>query len=129
MPVLEASLCTMAQTPDPKIEDKDGSVAIYHSVSPNEGFDQAAQALVRLVAKAQELHPDKKRVLYLDIEGHRNAEGGFDGDMFELQQEFVLGFLLRFLTEARTHFGGVKNPEPQDNAVPDSLTVEEKPRG
>jgi len=119
----------MAQPPDPKIEDKDGSIAIYHTVSPDEGFDHAAQALVRLVAKAQELHPDKKRVLYLDIEGHRNAQGGFDGDMFELQQQFVLGFLLPFLTEARTHFGGVKNPAPQDNTVPDSLTVEEKPRG
>jgi hypothetical protein len=64
----------------------DGSgraVALYHLVYAHEGFDEAGQALFKLVQQAQKLQPNKPRLLFLDIEGHRNEQGGFDVDMVE----------------------------------------------
>ena len=66
-------------------------VALYHVVYAHEGFTEAANALFELVKRAQEQWPGKRRRLYLDIEGHRNSDGGFDADMLELQSEFLVG--------------------------------------
>jgi hypothetical protein len=101
-------------------------VAIYHRVYASEGFDEAAQMLFRLVQQAQNTSPGADRLLYLDIDGHRNEAGGFDVDMLELQQHFVLGFLMQFLTEVTIPLaGGVhrKVDTPQSNDIPESLTI------
>ena len=37
--------------------------------------------LVSLVYAAEKKEPGKPRTLYLDIDGHRNAQGRFDADM------------------------------------------------
>lgn len=81
------------------------SIAIYHRVMRREGFEETARILLHLVRDARDKAPDKPRVLYLDIDGHRNEAGGFDGEMFELQQEFVLGFLMPFLKEVHMPLG------------------------
>jgi hypothetical protein len=85
------------QTTDSRAQSRlvvgEKAVALYHCVYAHEGFEQSAQRLFQLVHDAQQQHPGKKRVLYLDIDGHRTSEGGFDADMFELQDEFLLGFL------------------------------------
>jgi hypothetical protein len=36
-------------------------------------------------------------MLFLDIEGHRQADGSFDTEMRELQHDFVLGVLALYL--------------------------------
>lgn len=74
-------------------------LAIYHVVSADEDFDHAAEILFQLVKQAATEHPGKPRYLYLDIDGHRNHEGGYDHDMFELQHHFILDFLSTWLTE------------------------------
>ena len=74
-------------------------VALYHRVMRWENFEKAAKDLVSLVYAAEKKEPGKPRILYLDIDGHRNAQNGFDVDMLELQKEFGLNFLLPFLTE------------------------------
>src|SRR5687768_456763 len=75
-------------------------VALYHVVYAHEGFDEAAMALHRLVRRAIETCPGRDRVLFLDVDGHRDEKGVFDHDMLELQEGFVLGLLLPFLTAA-----------------------------
>lgn len=40
--------------------------------------------LIHLLADVQEKNPDMSRILYVDIDGHRNQNGGFDKDMLEL---------------------------------------------
>src|SRR5262245_22629465 len=66
------------------IESEGRAIAIYHRVYPHEGFEESAQILFKLVQRAQLQYPGKRRLLYLDIDGHRNSEGGFDADMLEL---------------------------------------------
>lgn len=73
---------------------------------------------------AQDKFPGDKRILYLDIEGHRNKKGGFDTDMLELQKEFLLGFLMEYLHEAKMPFASVENAKEQNNNVPRNLTIQ-----
>ena len=70
-------------------------VALYHRVLRRENFEKAAKDLVSLVYAAEKKEPGKPRILYLDIDGHRNAQNGFDVDMLELQKEFGLNFLCK----------------------------------
>jgi len=109
-----------------KIKSADKAVAIYHVVYKHEGFEEAAQALFKLVQDAQRRQPGQKRKLFLDIEGHRNEQGGFDGDMFELQNNFVLGFLGRFLSEINTPLVKATNPKDQEDDIPPALIVQER---
>jgi len=101
----------------------DKAVALYHVVYAEEGFDEAAQALFSLVQIAEQKEPGKDRILYLDIDGHRNPEGGFDAEMLELQNEFLLGFLGSYLSEINTPLMSVKNKESQRNDVPPALDI------
>ena len=64
-----------------------------------------------------------KTEFFLDIEGHRNSEGGFDHEMFELLNEFLMGFLGPFIKEARTPLIHFINPQLQDNDLPDELRI------
>lgn len=97
--------------------------AIYHVVRPNEGFEKTAHILHRLIREAQKQKPNEPRTLFLDIEGHRNDQGGFDNDMFELQSKFAGEFLMQFLIEAHLPLYHIKNPKPQNNEVPDELNI------
>jgi hypothetical protein len=83
-----------------RIQSGGDAVALYHIVYKQEGFEESAQTLFNLIQQAQRLSPGKKRIPYLDIEGHRNSgnsDGGFDNDMFELQDRFLLGVLSPYL--------------------------------
>ncbi|SIO36381.1 hypothetical protein SAMN05444166_4113 [Singulisphaera sp. GP187] len=116
-----------------RIEGGVGTVALYHNVYRNEGFEEAALTLFKLVQDAQVKSPNQRRTLFLDIEGHRNEQGGFDSDMFELQQEFLIGFLSQFLSEIHCPLVAITNPKGQKNEIPDRLDirarVEQEPMG
>lgn len=99
------------------------AVALYHVVYENEGFEEAAKAIFGLVQLAEKKIPGKDRILYLDIEGHRNTEGGFDVDMMELQKEFLVGFLVRYLSEINAPLIKGKNKEGQQNDIPEELEI------
>ena len=118
--------CTMIQRREPRIESKGDTVAIYHVIYENEGFEDSAQNLFRLIQQAQSLSPGKERVLYLDIDGHRVKEGGFDADMLELQKEFLLGFLSPFLSEIHSPLGDTMNRIPQENDIPPKLILKDE---
>ena len=106
----------------------DRGVALYHVVLPHEGFEDAARALFRLVRRAQDVNPGARRMLFLDIEGHRQPDGSFDADMRELQQEFLFDVLAPFLTEAHCPLVTLRNPHPQDDDLPEDLMIEPGPR-
>jgi hypothetical protein len=100
------------------------AIGLYHVVYANEGFDEAAKALVELVRGAEQRSPGQHRILYLDIDGHRNDNGGYDLDMYELQSHFIVEFLMPFLAEVHLPIGlHATNPEPQRNDVPDMLEI------
>lgn len=110
---------------DPNFEGvlQSKGIAIYHVVLENETFDLAARTLVKLVYEAQKREPNRRRSLYLDIDGHRNKKGGFDGDMLELQRHFLLGFLMPYLAELCTPLFHVSNSKLQRNDVIGELDV------
>jgi hypothetical protein len=118
----------MSEVPQDRVEKSEGGrVVIYHRVYSKEGFEEAAQTLFRLVRQAQKTSPGAERVLYLDIDGHRNKAGGFDHDMFELQQHFILGFLMQFLTEVKMPLAaGARRQDgsAQSEDIPEMLNIE-----
>ena len=106
----------------------DRGVALYHVVLFHEGFEDAARALFRLLRRAQDVKPGARRMLFLDIEGHRQADGRFDADMRELQQAFLFDVLAPFLTEAHCTLVAFRNPQPQDDDLPADLVIAPAPR-
>ncbi|WP_229340905.1 HNH endonuclease [Streptomyces flavotricini] len=98
-------------------------IAIYHDMAVYEDFERAAQRIFLMVRSARLRFPGTPRILYLDVQGHRNAAGGYDGDALELMQEFTLGYLMPFLTEARTPLLHVANPRPQRDDLPQALLI------
>ena len=108
-------------------DSSDGSVALYYRVMPHQSFLESARELFHLVRDAQERFPNRRRHLYLDIDGHRNREGRYDSDMIELQTKFLIDFLMPFLAEARWPLAAMKNTFPQDNDVPEALTIFDQP--
>ena len=108
----------------PVDSDDDRYIALYHVVYEAEGFNDAAQAIFSIIQKAAHDFPGKPRHLYLDIDGHRNVAGGFNRDMWELQQEFCIGFLMPWLTELLIPMGAkIKNPNLQREDVPEKLEI------
>lgn len=106
-----------------KIETGANAVALYHVIYKHEGFEESAQNLFKLVQNAQRRSPNKKRILYLDIEGHRAEGGGFDADMIELQNEFLLSFLNPYLSEIRCPLFDETNRKQQENDIPPALIL------
>ncbi len=102
---------------------KKNTVAIYHCIYSDEDFETSAKILFNLVLSAQREKPNLKRVLFLDIEGHRNKKGGFDHDMFELQMHFILRFLMDYLKEVRMPLFAVKNKKRQKNDLPQYFSI------
>jgi hypothetical protein len=76
-------------------------IGLYHAVLAHEAFQEAATALFELVRTAQQREPSKRRILFLDIDGHCDDQGRYHPDMLELQTASVEGFLMPFLAEAR----------------------------
>ena len=102
----------------------DNTVSLYHVVQPDDDFERAAQDIFALIREAQRRFPDWPRVFYLDIAGHLDDMGRFEPDMVELQQEFMIAALGRFLTAIDMPLVSVVNPDVQANDVPDSLGIQ-----
>jgi len=101
-----------------KIQEENGQIAIYHCVKKYENFNKAAEDIYNLVRKAQDEYPNQKRCLYLDIDGHRESDGTFDNDMFELLAHFLVEVIIPCITEIHQPFGIVKNEKQKDLEKP-----------
>lgn len=101
----------------------DNSVSIYHIIQEADSFEKAAQDLFNLLKEAQDRFPNWPRVLYLDIQGHLDAQGRFTTDFVELQQEFMFATIAPFLTALETPLLDGVNPTLQRNDLPDRLRI------
>jgi hypothetical protein len=97
-------------------------------VHADEDFEHAADVLFQLIKKAAVEQAGKQRYVYLDIEGHRNDAGGFDHDMYELQKEFLLGYLMRWLTEVHMPLGHYSNPKQHEDLPPNMAVLPGGPK-
>jgi hypothetical protein len=91
------------------MSDSKKGTAVYHAVKRHEDFETAAQMLFELTREAAQRFPGKPRHLFLDIDGHRNSEGGFDHDMLELQQQFLMEFIGPYYSEVHAPLVNFKN--------------------
>lgn len=66
------------------MEEQKKNIVVYHRILSRENFETAAKNLIHLLADVQEKNADMSRILYVDIDGHRNQNGGFGKDMLEL---------------------------------------------
>lgn len=98
-------------------------IILYHRIMRRENFEKAAKDLFNLLKTAHVKCPDMDRVLYVDIDGHKNPSGGYDRDMLELQKDFGLGFLGKFFSEIHFPLIDVMNSHPQCNDIPEKLEI------
>lgn len=89
-------------------------VALEHTMAGSDGFEDTAYALHQLVLEAQREHPGAPRHLTLVIEGHRLADGRFDGDASEIQREFLDRHLVPYLSQARVPLRTLTNSLQDD---------------
>ena len=102
----------------------DNTISIYYVVREDDTFEGAAEAVFQLIREAQSSYPAWPRILYLDIEGHRRSETVFEDDFVEFQQELLFSTMAPFLTAFETPLtGGLVNPDPQRNDLPDELVI------
>lgn len=99
------------------------AIALYHVMKASDGFDETAQALFQLVRMAARQYRAQRRVLFLDVEGHRNPAGGFDNAAFEIINDFTLGTLKQWLSEVHTPLLHAVTTQPQSEDVPDHLEI------
>ncbi|MEM1118153.1 MAG: hypothetical protein AAF845_16935 [Bacteroidota bacterium] len=101
------------------------TVALYYVVEADASFEAAAQGVFALLAEAQQGYPDWPRVFYVDIAGHQGEAAGFDADFYEFQQDFWFSTVAPFVSAFELPLtGGLVNPDPQRNDVPDVLNIE-----
>lgn len=113
----------IAPDPDRVNALRDKGIAIRHTVFAEENFQTAARMIYKLIYTAQQNFPNQKRILYLDIEGHRNGAGGYDHDMMELQKDFILGFLMPYITAVHMPLISVENKKLQKNELVEDLAI------
>ncbi len=101
----------------------DNTVAVYHVVGPDDGFEAAARGIIARLRDAQDRFPDWPRTFYLDVDGHEGDASGFTPDLYELQQDFLFSSVAPFVAAVETPItGGLVNPDPQRNDVPHRLS-------
>jgi len=102
----------------------DNTVSIYQRVLPEDTFESAVDTAFGLLKEAQGRYPEWPRIYYLEIKGHTGERHGFDDDFFEFQQEFWFSTIAHFVHAFETPLtGGLVNPEPQRNDLPDELVI------
>lgn len=106
-----------------KVQKKKEDIILRCNISLNENFEQAAKKIYRLIYEIGEREPNLKRALVVEIQGHRNEEGGYDHDMFELQYEFLLKCMLPFLHSLHIPLVSVTNAKPQKNLPTGELMI------
>ncbi|WP_201294752.1 HNH endonuclease [Nocardiopsis sp. FR4] len=114
------------QSKKQKINNSGKKAIIWHEMTIEEDFTKAASRIFRMLKNCQDRFPNKKRALYIDVQGHRNSEGGFDHDAFELIHYFALEKMAQYLTEVRTPLIHIITNKPQLPLPEELIITDEK---
>ncbi|AXE87648.1 hypothetical protein C1703_21855 [Streptomyces sp. Go-475] len=98
-------------------------VALYHDMAVYENFERCAPRIFEVIWSAQQKAPNAPRLLYFDVQGHRNSAGGYDRDSWEMIENFLPEKALPYLTELHTPLYSWKNKRRQDNRVPQEMHI------
>lgn len=115
-----------------KVEKAEGSARVVKNkddivlkckISKNENFEQAATKIYNLIYNTQKRFPELNRTLIIEIEGHRNSQGGYDKDMFELQYEFLTKAMFQFIHILHIPLISIENKNPQQDLQSERLLI------
>jgi hypothetical protein len=106
-----------------KVKSTPNGIAIYHIVKSRDKFENSANEIYELVYSAKQEYPNEQIHLYVDIEGHKNKDGGFDNDMFELQTQFITGLILQYINSVTMPLGSTKNIQ-MNKEMPPKLSIQ-----
>ncbi|WP_218009890.1 hypothetical protein [Actinomadura kijaniata] len=98
-------------------------IMLYHDMAVYENFERCALRIFTILRNSQHKLPGAERTLFLRIQGHRNDEGGYDHDAWEIIHHFIPEFIFPYLHTLNTPFGEVRNCNKQRNDIPDILTI------
>ncbi|MES9602166.1 HNH endonuclease signature motif containing protein [Actinomadura sp. NPDC000929] len=98
-------------------------IQLYHDMAVYENFERCAQRIFTILRDSQQASPGAERTLLLRIQGHRNNEGGYDHDAYEILCHFLPEFIFPYLTAAITPFGELQNKNAQRNDIPNRLYI------
>lgn len=93
-------------------------VELHFTVKKSDTFESVTSRIFDLIANAQAKCPDQDRYLFIEIEGHRNKNGGFDKGMMKLQTHFLLGLVGEYVKGIKTPSYRFTNPKEQNNSFP-----------
>jgi hypothetical protein len=94
------------------IKDSGKAIMLYDVMKQGEDYEGSIERAVGIVRHAMKQFPGKPRIFALDIEGHRNSEGGWDRDALDYQYA-IIDMLGPWLTEYRLPLVRAKNRKPQ----------------
>ncbi len=106
-----------------KVVKQKEDIVLKCYISEKEDFEQAATKIYQLIYKMGKRYPEIGRALIIEIQGHRNAEGGYDRDMFELQFEFLTKCILPFVHVLHMPLISIENPKEQRNLECEKLMI------
>ena len=106
-----------------KVPIDPNNIVIFCKIKENEDFNIAAKRIYDLIYRMQEENPNKERTLHLEIEGHRNKEGGYDNDMFELQFHFLFKTMFQYLHALHMPLISVTNNKKQKQLPAESFII------
>lgn len=109
--------------PTRKQPPKGKPLALYHDMAVYENLERCAPRIFEIIHKAQKVAPNAPRILYFNVQGHRNSKNGYDRDAWEMIHHFLPDTALPYLTELHTPLYTAKNPHRQNNAVPAEMQI------
>lgn len=98
-------------------------IALYHDMAVYENFERCASRIFQVIHRAQQVMPNVSRVLYFDIQGHLDSDNEHDRDSLEMLGHFLPEKALPYLTELHTPMYAMKNPNRQNNRVPEGMRI------
>ena len=94
-------------------EENTQTVALYHEIEENKTVLQAVTNIWNLIQDAytsDRMDVDADMLeLYIDIEGHRNDEGGFSEDMYLMQKQLFINIIPAFVDTIHFPLGDVED--------------------
>lgn len=116
----------MKQNKLEQLKASNKGVALYCNISKNMKFETAAHEIFDTIIGAQKAMPNKNRYLYIDIEGYAKEKHKYQQEMYELELEFLLKMVFQnnWIKELSTPLINVKNPNKQNNDLPDELSIQ-----
>lgn len=106
-----------------KVPRNDKDIVLRCNISEKENFEQAAKKIYNLIYTIGKKAPKVPRTLIVEIQGHRNSEGGYDHDMFELQYEFLTKCILPFIHILHIPLISIENPNIQEDLKSQEIMI------